>query len=45
MVAVMLENKRPVVSVDGEEGAMDVEIIYAIYSTVKTGGRIYFWIL
>lgn len=40
MAGVILENKQPIVPVDGEEGLKDMKIIDAIYSAIKTGGRI-----
>jgi predicted dehydrogenase len=40
MSAIILENKKPVVPVDGEEGLKDLKIIDAIYDAVKNGGKI-----
>jgi predicted dehydrogenase len=40
MASIILENKKPIVPVDGEEGLKDMKIIDAIYQAVKTGGRI-----
>jgi len=40
MAAIILENKKPVVPVDGEEGLRDLKIIDAIYEAVKQGRKI-----
>jgi predicted dehydrogenase len=40
MSSIILENKKPIVPVDGEEGLKDMKIIDAIYQAIKTGGRI-----
>lgn len=40
MAAIILDGKKPVVPVDGEEGLKDMKIIDAIYKAVKTGNRI-----
>ncbi|HEX8313911.1 MAG TPA: Gfo/Idh/MocA family oxidoreductase [Flavisolibacter sp.] len=40
MAGIILENKQPVVPVDGEEGLRDLKIIDAIYAAVKTGKRV-----
>ncbi len=40
MAGIILQNKKPVVPVDGEEGVKDLAIIDAIYEAVKTGKRI-----
>jgi len=40
MAAIILENKQPVVAVDGEEGLKDLKIIDAIFEAVKTGKRV-----
>lgn len=40
MAAIILQNKKPVVPVDGEEGLKDLKIIDAIYEAVKTGKKI-----
>ena len=40
MAGIILDNKKPVVSVDGEEGVKDLKIIDAIYEACKTGKKI-----
>lgn len=40
MAAIILQNKKPVIPVDGEEGMKDLKIIDAIYESVKTGKQI-----
>lgn len=40
MSAIILENKQPVVPVDGEEGLKDMKIIDAIYKATKTGQKV-----
>jgi len=40
MAQIILDNKKPEVPVDGEEGLKDMKIIDAIYLAVKTGKRI-----
>lgn len=40
MAAIILENKKPIVPVDGEEGLKDLKIIDAIYEACKTGKKI-----
>jgi predicted dehydrogenase len=40
MAAIILDGKKPMVPVDGEEGLKDLKIIDAIYKAVKTGQRI-----
>jgi predicted dehydrogenase len=40
MAGIILENKQPVVPVDGEEGLKDLNIIDAIYLSIKTGKRV-----
>jgi predicted dehydrogenase len=40
MAAIILEGKKPIVPVDGEEGLKDLKIIDAIYEAVKTGGKV-----
>ena len=40
MAGIILENKEPVVPVDGLEAIKDLKIIDAIYHAVKTGKRI-----
>lgn len=40
MAAIILEGKKPVVPVDGEEGVKDMKIIDAIYLAVKTGKKV-----
>jgi predicted dehydrogenase len=40
MAAMILENKKPLVPVDGEEALRDLKIIDAIYRAVKQDARI-----
>jgi predicted dehydrogenase len=40
MAQIILENKKPVVPVDGNEGLKDLKIIDAIYLAVKTGKKV-----
>ncbi|GAA4422791.1 Gfo/Idh/MocA family oxidoreductase [Pontibacter saemangeumensis] len=40
MAAIILEGKKPVVPVDGEEGLKDLKIIDAIYLAAKTGKKV-----
>ncbi|RYY23050.1 MAG: Gfo/Idh/MocA family oxidoreductase [Chitinophagaceae bacterium] len=40
MASIILENKKPVVPVDGEEGLKDMKIIDAIYAAVKSGKKV-----
>lgn len=40
MSAMILQNKKPLVPVDGEEGLKDLKIIDAIYAAVKSGKRV-----
>ena len=40
MSAIILQNKKPVVPVDGEEGVKDLKIMDAIYLAAKTGKKI-----
>jgi predicted dehydrogenase len=40
MAAMILDGKKPVVPVDGEEGTKDLRIMDAIYHAVKTGGKV-----
>lgn len=40
MAAIILDGKKPVIPVDGEEGLKDMKIIDAIYEAVKTGRKI-----
>src|SRR5690554_301385 len=40
MAAIILENKKPVVPVDGEEGLKDMIIIDAIYRAVEKGDKV-----
>ena len=40
MAGMILENKKPVVPLDGEEGLKDLKIIDAIYRAVKEGGKV-----
>lgn len=39
MAAIILENKKPIVPVDGEEGVKDMKIIDAIFRAVKSGKK------
>jgi predicted dehydrogenase len=40
MSDIILQNKKPMVPVDGEEGLKDMKIVDAIYLAAKTGKRI-----
>ncbi|HEU5147674.1 MAG TPA: Gfo/Idh/MocA family oxidoreductase [Chryseosolibacter sp.] len=40
MAAIILDNKKPTVPVDGEEGLKDLKIIDAIYQAVKEGRKV-----
>jgi len=40
MSAIILQNKQPVVPVDGEEAVKDLKVIDAIYEACKTGKKI-----
>jgi predicted dehydrogenase len=40
MADMILNNKKPVVPVDGEEGLKDLKIIDAIYLAIKTGKKV-----
>ncbi|KIC90492.1 Gfo/Idh/MocA family protein [Flavihumibacter sp. ZG627] len=40
MAAILLEGKKAIVPVDGEEGLKDLKIIDAIYAAVKSGTKI-----
>ena len=40
MAGIILEGKKPLVPVDGEEGLKDMKIIDAIYAAVKSGNRV-----
>jgi predicted dehydrogenase len=40
MAAIILDGKKPIVPVDGEEGLKDMKIIDALYAAVKTGKRV-----
>jgi predicted dehydrogenase len=40
MSAMILQGKKPVVPVDGEEGVKDMKIIDAIFQAVKSGGKV-----
>lgn len=40
MAAIILDGKKPLVPVDGEEGVKDLKIIDAIYEAVKTGKKV-----
>src|SRR5688500_12255966 len=37
MAAIIFDNKKPVIPVDGEEGVKDMKIIDAIYEAIRTG--------
>jgi len=39
MASIILENKKPIVPVDGEEGVKDMRIIDAIFKAVKSGKK------
>jgi len=39
MASIILENKKPIVPVDGEEGVKDMKIIDGIFKAVKSGKR------
>jgi predicted dehydrogenase len=40
MAQIILQNKKPTVAIDGEEGLRDLRIIDAVYEAVKTGQKI-----
>ena len=40
MAGIILENKKPLVPLDGEEGLKDLKIIDAIYRAVQQDGRV-----
>jgi predicted dehydrogenase len=40
MAAIILDGKKPVIPVDGEEGLRDLVIVDAIYEAVKTGKKV-----
>lgn len=40
MAGIILENKQPIVPVNGEEGVKDLKVIDGIYQAVKTGKRV-----
>lgn len=40
MAAMILENKKPLIPMDGEEGLKDMKIIDAIYRAVKEGRKV-----
>jgi predicted dehydrogenase len=40
MSAILLQNKKPIVPVDGEEGVRDLKIMDAIFLAAKTGKKI-----
>jgi len=40
MAGIILDNNKPIVPVDGEEGLKDLKIIDAIYQAVKTGRKV-----
>lgn len=40
MAAMILDNKKAIIPLDGEEGLKDLKIVDAIYRAVKVGGKI-----
>lgn len=40
MAAIILQNKKPIVPVDGEEGVRDLKIMDAIFLAAKTGKKV-----
>lgn len=40
MAGIILEDKKPIVPVDGEEGLKDLKVIDAIYLAIKTGKKV-----
>jgi predicted dehydrogenase len=40
MAGIILEGKKPVVPVDGEEAVKDMKILDAIYEAARTGKKI-----
>ena len=40
MAAIILQGKKPIVPIDGEEAMKDLQIIDAIYEAVKTGKKV-----
>ena len=40
MASIILENKKPIVPVDGEEGLKDMKICDAIYEAARTGKKV-----
>ncbi len=40
MAAIIFDNKKPMVPVDGEEGLKDLKIIDAIFLAAKTGKKV-----
>ena len=40
MAGIILENKQPIVPVDGEEGLKDLKIIDTIYAAIRSGRKI-----
>jgi len=40
MAAMILDNKKPLIPMDGEEGLRDLKIIDAIYQAVKEGRKV-----
>nr|WP_214447801.1 Gfo/Idh/MocA family oxidoreductase [Flavihumibacter rivuli] len=40
MAAILLDGKKPIVPLDGEEGLKDLKIIDAIYEAVRTGKKV-----
>lgn len=40
MAGIILENKQPIIPVDGEEGLKDLKIIDAIYAAAKSGKKV-----
>jgi predicted dehydrogenase len=39
MAAIILQGKKPIVPVDGEEGVKDMKIMDAIFAAVKSGKK------
>jgi predicted dehydrogenase len=40
MAGIILEGKKPVIPIDGEEGLKDLKVMDAIYLAVKTGKKV-----
>ena len=41
MAGIILENREPIIPVNGEEGVKDMKIIDAIFKAVKTGNKVF----